>query len=198
MRRDDWNLPNRTARLDTIHKGLQKVCREIGAVNLDVRAKPFADPPRAGVYFELDGQAFWVEADGHSGDGGNRANLRAVEQYLTATWNAAKEGVGGFEATFAGLPEPDGHHDASQRLFRRLLAGHQATPDEVMESLPALPDPTDPHQVLGLSHGASEEEIRTRYRVLARGLHPDVQGGDETRFVAMQAAYNELMEDDDG
>jgi len=194
VKRSGWKLPERTARMDSIHRGLQKVMREIGAVNLDIRTKPMAEPPRAGVYFELDGMAFWIEADGHSGSGADRANLRAVEQYLASIWNGAKEGVGGFESTFAGLPDPGSHHEASQRLFSRLMGGHQATPDEVMASLPALPDPNDPLRVLGLQAGAMPEEIRERYRVLARELHPDVRGGDAARFKAVKAAYNALID----
>lgn len=189
--RDDWRLPERTARLDTIHKGLTKVMREIGASNLHIRTDPLAEPtPRASVYFELGGQAFRVEADGHGRDA---SNLRAVEQYLTHSWNAAKEGVGGFEQTFMGLPAPGSHDEAAQGIFARMLGGFQATPDEILETVPMLPDPSDPYHVLGLSSGVSLEGVRTRFRVLARTMHPDA-GGSEEEFKRIQAAFSAIKE----
>jgi len=36
----------------------------------------------------------------------------------------------------------------------------------------------DPHEVLGVSKGASEEEIKTAYRRLAKKYHPDLNPGD--------------------
>lgn len=187
--RSDWSLPHRTARMDTIHKALAKVMREIGASNMHIRTDPLAEPvPRASVYFELSGMAFRVEADGHESD---NANLRAVQEYITHSWNAAKEGVGGWEQTFAGLPPPGTHDEAAQGVFRRMLGGFQATPDEIRETLPALPDPSNPYQALGLATGVAWEEVQARYRVLARTMHPDA-GGDEESWVRIQRAYQEL------
>lgn len=51
-------------------------------------------------------------------------------------------------------------------------------------------------ELLGLHASASREEIRSRYRELARKFHPDVNGGDErshARFRAIAAAYEELL-----
>jgi DnaJ-domain-containing protein 1 len=47
------------------------------------------------------------------------------------------------------------------------------------------------HSVLGVGLGASQKEISTAYRRLARVHHPDV-AGDEERMKWINAAYREL------
>ena len=53
----------------------------------------------------------------------------------------------------------------------------------------------DPYQVLGVSRGASDAEIKKAFRKLARQYHPDRNEGSasaETRFKEVQAAYDAI------
>lgn len=50
--------------------------------------------------------------------------------------------------------------------------------------------------VLGLSPGASLDEIRSAYRQRAKEVHPDHAGGDSSAFVEVQEAYSVLSRPD--
>ena len=55
----------------------------------------------------------------------------------------------------------------------------------------------DLYVVLGLSHGATESEIKRAYRRLARRFHPDINPGDraaEVRFRQILSAYETLID----
>jgi hypothetical protein len=51
------------------------------------------------------------------------------------------------------------------------------------------------YKVFGLDPGASEEEIRKRYRELVKKFHPDVNKDPraEEKFIEIQAAYEQLL-----
>src|SRR5258708_40251671 len=54
-----------------------------------------------------------------------------------------------------------------------------------------------PYQVLGLARSASQDEIKTAYRRLAKKLHPDVNPGKpeiERQFKDITAAYDLLSD----
>lgn len=54
----------------------------------------------------------------------------------------------------------------------------------------------DCYRVLGLSSGASFQDIKASYRQLARRYHPDVSLGDQTakdKFIEVTAAYKYLL-----
>ena len=54
---------------------------------------------------------------------------------------------------------------------------------------------SDPYKVLGVSPDASDEEIKTAYRTLAKKYHPDLNPGDEyaaQRMNEINAAYEQI------
>lgn len=59
----------------------------------------------------------------------------------------------------------------------------------------------NPYDVLGLSPGATDEEIKKAYRALSRKYHPDANINNpnreqaEERFKEIQQAYNQIMQE---
>ena len=59
----------------------------------------------------------------------------------------------------------------------------------------------DPYQVLGVTRGASDEEIKKAYRNLSRKYHPDAninnpnKAAAEEKFKQVQQAYDQIMKE---
>ena len=51
----------------------------------------------------------------------------------------------------------------------------------------------DPYSTLGVSKNATDAEIKSAYRRLAKKWHPDA-GGDETKFANVNNAYNMIKD----
>lgn len=62
----------------------------------------------------------------------------------------------------------------------------------------------DPYEVLGVTRGASDEEIKEAYRKLARKYHPDAYSGNpladlaDEKMKEINAAYDQIMEERKG
>ena len=62
-----------------------------------------------------------------------------------------------------------------------------------------MPIVPDPYRTLGLARGASLDEVKRAYRRLAKANHPDAAGPAAlARFLAIQAAYDQLTESSKG
>lgn len=53
------------------------------------------------------------------------------------------------------------------------------------------------YDILGLKKGATDKEIKVKFRALCKIHHPDM-GGDSAKFIVIQAAYEALLKGDSG
>lgn len=59
----------------------------------------------------------------------------------------------------------------------------------------------DPYSILGVSPGASDEELTQAYRKLAKKYHPDINPGNKTAELKMRevnAAYEQIKKQKTG
>ncbi|MCC5632883.1 J domain-containing protein [Nostoc sphaeroides CHAB 2801] len=91
-------------------------------------------------------------------------NLRAIGLHIAAMRGMERWGVGSVEQAFAGYQALS--PQASERKW---------------------------WEVLGVSPGASDEEVREGYRKLARQHHPD-NGGSDEQMAAINAAYEQAKQ----
>ncbi len=56
----------------------------------------------------------------------------------------------------------------------------------------ALPAPKKPHEILGVPVDATVEEIRTAWKFLVSGAHPD-RGGSEAWTAELNAARDDML-----
>lgn len=54
----------------------------------------------------------------------------------------------------------------------------------------------DPYEILKISPGASQAEIKKSYRKLSLILHPDKETGDEKEFMKLSKAYQALTDEE--
>lgn len=120
------------------------------------------DDPGVAIYFTLNG----------------RQQCLPVDRWKTVRDNLRAAGL--TVAALRGL-----HRWGAQHMIDAAFAGFQA-----------LPAPTNAEfepawwHVLGVTRDATEEEIRTAARRLAKVHHPDV-GGDPEKFIEVQSAWLE-------
>ena len=107
----------------------------------------------------------------HPGD-----NLRAVEQAITMLWRI-------YEIYMVRTTDVD-------YKFGTIFAGFQVTEGQKVLQ---ITDGKQPRwEILGLPKDATPDEIRERWRQLAKENHPD-NNGDKKEFQRLNAAYEEFV-----
>jgi hypothetical protein len=84
---------------------------------------------------------------------------------------------------------------AMPQMTRTQIQRARAEPDSASATLiprHSMRLEQDHYDVLGVSHGASDQEIKKAFRDLARRLHPDVAADGSNRFHEVVAAYEVL------
>jgi hypothetical protein len=94
---------------------------------------------------------------------------------------------------------------AAGRPLERIDGGWAAAWKRVRAGLPAFPAraprpavgaadrarPVDPHAVLGVTPGATLDDLKAAYRLKALEHHPD-RGGDPAAFIALKRAFDAI------
>ena len=86
--------------------------------------------------------------------------------------------------TFSGKRIEDWFQEALERSRKTTIGQATAGMERAARAM-------DPYAVLGLNHGASTEDVKTRYRQLAKLFHPDV-GGNDVAMKLVNNAYQQI------
>lgn len=78
---------------------------------------------------------------------------------------------------------------SGQELMFRMLLSWSTKRYTASQTLHQMPE--CPFETLGLNRTAKKDEIRAKYRELAKKHHPDVDGGNEEKFKKIHTAYEE-------
>ena len=104
-------------------------------------------------------------------------NLRACERALSYLWRIYEDYM---------VRTTDVEYK-----FGTIFAGFQVTEGQ---KVLAITDGNEPcWDILGLPKDATKDEIRARYKVLAKEHHPDRNGGDGAEFKRIQGAFEEFI-----
>ncbi len=138
-------------------------------VKLRLDGLPYSNlrPPEdvgAAVYFQLSNKPRVLACDRWDRV---EDNIYAMALHIAAMRGQERWGVGSIEQAFQG---------------------YQALPPVGGTAAPAV----EPHIILGVPINANTDQIRDRYRALAKTEHPDA-GGTHEGWIAIQQAYDTMM-----
>lgn len=151
------------AQMETIRRELSNTYAKMGAKNKTVRIDE--DTGKVTLAFTRGGKEYQFSCTTWEDV---KDNYRAAQLAICLMFRVFEEyGVGKFEQVFAGY-----RAIGSQRLL--------------------LENTSDPYDVLGVARDATADEVKARFRELAKEHHPD-KGGDEGQFVKIKKAREEIL-----
>jgi DnaJ-domain-containing protein 1 len=95
----------------------------------------------------------------------------------------------GLWSAFADLDQVKQFASRPRQERREFFARYERSLDDQPQPAPADQD----HQLFDLPQGATEEQVRHRYRELALAFHPDRHEGDQGLMQEINAAYQRLL-----
>jgi len=128
----------------------------------------------------------WYQASGKLAE-------RTRRQAASGQFNAAgrqRAAPGGFGAGASGRrfsARERARRARQTQQNRRRAAGNRRTTETTFSAAEA-------RSVLGVEDSASQADIKSAYRQLAKQHHPDSKGGDEAQFKRVSKAYETLSE----
>ncbi len=125
-----------------------------------MRNRTNSSDPGAAVYFHLRGKPCVLAVDKWQRV---EDNLYAIAKHIEALRGQERWGVGSVEQAFAG--------------YTALMA-------------PGESGAATWYEVLGVKHSATFEQARAAYLAEAKLCHPDLNGGDSSKMVRLNAAWD--------